>query len=54
MRNVCGCEIKEIAIIALPSFGAGVLLTMFLPPALMLGTCAAASVAFGVICIISG
>lgn len=47
----CCMNFHEIATVALPAFGAGVLLTMFLPPVILVGTCACASVAFGVICI---
>ncbi len=49
----CSCNnLCELASAALPAFGAGVLLTMFLPPVVLVGACAAASVAFGVACFI--
>ncbi len=47
------CDVCNMMTLALPSFGAGVLLTLFLPPCVLVGACAAVSVAFGVICIIS-
>lgn len=52
--RLCPCNnLCEIACAALPAFGAGVLLTMFLPPVVLVGACAAAAIGFGVICFIS-
>ena len=46
------CDICEIGTVALPAFGAGVLLTMFFPPCVMCGICAVAAVGYGVACFI--
>lgn len=45
--------IGNVASIAFPAFGAGVLLTVFLPSCVLVGVCAATAVAFGVVCLIS-
>ncbi len=47
------CDICSTVTVALPAFGAGVLLTLFLPPGILVGACAALSVGVGVLCIVS-
>lgn len=37
----------------LPAFSAGILLTLFLPPCVLVGATAAVSVAFGAVCLFS-
>ena len=50
----CRSSISDVACVALPAFGAGVLLTLFLPPCVLVGVSALLSVGFGVACLVSG
>ena len=47
-KNVC-----DLVTVALPAFSAGILLTIFLPPSVLVGATASVSVAFGIICLFS-
>ena len=45
--NLC-----EIGLIAFPAFGAGMLLTLFLPPCALVGASALSLVVLGVLCLL--
>ncbi len=49
----CHNSVCDIATIMLPAFSAGILLTLFLPPCVLVGATAAVSVAFGALCLFS-
>ena len=53
MSTVKCCRICEIGYVALPAFGAGVLVALFLPPCVVAVVSAAVSIAFGAACIAS-
>ncbi len=47
------CDICRTVTIAVPAFGTGVLMTLFFPPIVLVGACAAGAVGFGVLCVLS-
>lgn len=49
----CHSCVCDAVTVMLPAFSAGILLTLFLPPSVLVGATAAVSVAFGVICLFS-
>ncbi len=53
MFRHCGNNTCEAVMMALPAFGAGVLLTLFLPPCILCGTCGAILLGAGIVCFLS-
>ena len=51
MDMKCQGSVCDAATLMLPAFGLGILLTLFLPPAILVGATAAVSVAFGILCL---
>ena len=52
MKHCCSFNVCEVATIAMPAFGAGVLLTMLMPPCILCGVCGVILLGAGISCLI--